>query len=344
MYEQIVARGTPYLAVEVRGTLPQRLLASCSAQAAAAAWGRRLLLVWAEDEELATSFDELFAAPSPHELPRVRTADPALFPPRFWANLSNDHHAPTAAVAWHEHDHAPLGATPLGAYYRWLAAHPLPQLGSAARMRQCLTSLEPRHEVSALVSRHRATAAAATAVSFCERPAGAVVDPTIGEPVVVEPVAIDLTSQGAAEVAPAAATAAAVADGEDAAGGASNGTNASLRVWCAACEAEGFVRAVGALRRLHPGRPCLLSGSHPVRLPYLRARLRAVGTFSEAGSSGSGGDSGEGGEGGEGRAAAREVSPLREEGARRRCLARSAQRTPRCARLALVEMLVLNPP
>ena len=61
----MAARGTPYLAVEVRGTLPERLLASCAAQTAAAAWGRRLLLVWPEDAELAASFDELFAAPSP---------------------------------------------------------------------------------------------------------------------------------------------------------------------------------------------------------------------------------------------------------------------------------------
>ena len=90
----MTARGTPYLAVEVRGTLPQRLLASCAAQAAAAAWGRRLLLVWPEDAQLAASFDELFAAPSPHALPRLRAADLALFPPRFWANLSDHHHAP----------------------------------------------------------------------------------------------------------------------------------------------------------------------------------------------------------------------------------------------------------
>ena len=95
----MASRGTPFLAVEARGTLPQRLLASCAAQAAAAAWGRRLLLVWPDDDELATSFDELFAAPSPHALPRLRTADPALFPPRFWANLSNDHHALPVATA-----------------------------------------------------------------------------------------------------------------------------------------------------------------------------------------------------------------------------------------------------
>ena len=374
----MAARGTPYLAVEVRGTLPQRLLASCAAQAAAATWGRRLLLVWPDDDELATSFDELFAAPSPHALPRIRTADLALFPPRFWANLSNDHHAPAASAsaaaaappfaalaAWHQGDDAPSGAAPPpGVYCRsgggGLATPPLPQLASTAHMRQCLASLEPHAEVSALVTRHRAAAAAAAAVSFCERPAGAVADPMVGEPVVGEPVVIDPAAPAAAAAA-APVTAATVADGEDLAGGGagSGGANVSFRVVCVACEAEGFVRAVGALRRLHPGRPCLLSGSHPARLPYLRARLRAVGTFSEAGGGGeggsetggggdgsegseAGGEGDEGGEGGEGGAAMREVSPLRQESARRRCLARSAQRAPRCARLALAELLLLS--
>ena len=38
----------------------------------------------------------------------------------------------------------------------------------------------------------------------------------------------------------------------------------------------------------------------------------------------------------------RDVSPLRQESARRRCFARSAQRAPRCARLALAELLLLS--
>ena len=350
----MAVRGTPYLAVEVRGTLPERLLASCAAQAAATAWGRRLLLVWPEDAELAASFDELFAAPSPLALPRLRTADLALFPPRFWANLSDHHHAlpaaaaaaspPSAALAarqLRDDDGPSSAALPPGAYYRsgegGLAAPAVAQ--GAAQMRGCLASLEPRAEVSALVSRHRAAAAAAAAVSFCEQPAGPVADPSAEEPAAVEPVLIDLAPRGAA-----AAAAAAVADGEDAAsGGAGSGANASLpRQWCAACEAEGFVRAVGALRRSHPDRPCLLSGSHPARLPYLRARLRAVGTFAKGRGGGEGGSAaGGGGASDEGGAAVREVSPLRRESARRRCLARSAQRTPRCARLALAELLLL---
>ena len=103
------------------------------------------------------------------------------------------------------------------------------------------------------------------------------------------------------------------------------------------------MRAVGALRRSHPDRPCLLSGSHPARLPYLRARLRAVGAFSKGRGGGEGGGAAAGGgESDEGGAAVREVSPLRQESARRRCLARSAQRTPRCARLALAELLLLS--
>jgi hypothetical protein len=47
-------------------------------------------------------------------------------------------------------------------------------------------------------------------------------------------------------------------------------------------------------------------------------------------------------ESGNGGAALREVSPLRQESALRRCLARSAQRAPRCARLALAELLLLS--
>ncbi len=170
---------------------------------------------------------------------------------------------------------------------------PLPPLPRAtAEMRRCIRSLSPQRTVRALVARHRAAAAAAAALSYCETegaarvreeapPVGKAEEAAVaGQPgvwgaeVLVEEeeraeaaaVAVEANASGVAATAAEEKVAAeAEAEAEE--------TVAAEAEWVVACEMGGFSRAVAAMAGYHPHRSLILSGRSPARLPYLRARL-----------------------------------------------------------------------
>ena len=97
-YSAMGTAGERHLAVRAAGTLPERMSVVCSARLIATLHGLRLVVIWAEDEQLRAPFEDLFELPAAAAggggaepaFRLLRYDDARLFPRQLWKVIDLD--------------------------------------------------------------------------------------------------------------------------------------------------------------------------------------------------------------------------------------------------------------
>lgn len=339
VYESLLHRQEPWLAVHARGPLAQRLLIVCAARIAARRAGRRLLLIWSADSSLRAPLAQLIDMRD-KSVRVLGHFDERLFPSSLWqradaggtssvadgasidsaADAAGDSaatafalaaSAPTAARALLLRASRPLVLTPL-------LVDDVAQVATSRCLRE---DLRPSRAVAALVAPLNASAHAAMGLHLCT---------TDGSASAVDrarPMSLHGARWESADATLASLDATASRD-----------TAADVRleagapppptVWPIECSEDGAAQAVHALRALQPTTPILLVVEPPGRWFAVQARLRAAALLPASTA--------------EIRPTAPWLISLVDERERARCMSPALRGETPCAHLSLAELLLLG--